>query len=671
MPKPKNHPVSSGKSGKKNKKNDGLGLKTAKSSLGEFVKRSLPTDEEVERFDEFAEEEAREEGIEESLSEIYQDDNGDIVDVKKLDIKKGRGFFFWLLTFLFILAALASAVYGFYYMYYGGEEGSESIYFSIEGEENILAGEEFFYTVNCKNLSNVDIGNIEIRLIYPENFVFLDSAPVAQAENNFWKISRLAPHRSEQIKIKGKIIGLRGSKNIITGSMTYVPSNFSSEFKKEAVFENKISAIGVDFDIESPSGVLVGEESEIIIKYKAEENNFINNFLLSIEPLSNMEFITEEEKGADTGIWRIDEVGEEEKELKIKFKIIEKKNPQEELILKFEHLGCADCPEGKGEGSENYYVFFEKTVSFEVIKSDLNLNLIINGSRGDQGVDLGQTLNYSIVYANKGDSEMKDVIIMAVLNSEVLDWKSLKDEHNGQIGNNTISWSKNEIPALESLDVDEEGVIDFSIKVKPFEEIEIEPGRKYEIESYAQFSIGNVEAKDNEDNKSNTIINKINSDLFLDEQVRYFNDDNIAVGSGPLPPKAGETTSYKVYWTITNNLHELNNLRIKADLPDYVRWGDKNKSTVGTIQYDEAAHQVIWNIGLFLLPISVYEAKAEFNISITPAVSDVDKIMVLLPGTVVEALDIETKAAISKTTKAKTTRLEDDEIAETDGRVVE
>ena len=304
----------------------------------------------------------------------------------------------------------------------------------------------------------------------------------------------------------------------------------------------------------------------------------------------------------------------------------------------------------------------------EIIKSDLNLNLIINGSQSDQGVDLGQTMNYSIVYANRGDSEMKDIIIMAVLSGEALDWRSLDDGYSGQVGDNTISWSKEEIPELESLEVGEEGVIDFAINIKPLEEIDIAPGKKYMVKSYARFSIGNIKPDENEDTKSNTIVNKINSDLSLDEMVKYFNDDNIAVGSGPLPPRVGETTSYKVYWIITNNLHELNDLRVRATLPDYVDWGGKNRSTAGVIEYDEGERKVVWDIGR--LPISVYKVEGEFNVSVTPTETDFDKIIVLLSDTAVEAVDAETKADIFKTVKAKTTRLEDDAIAETDGRVV-
>ncbi|MCG2700722.1 hypothetical protein L6267_00975, partial [Candidatus Parcubacteria bacterium] len=334
---------------------------------------------------------------------------------------------------------------------------------------------------------------------------------------------------------------------------------------------------------------------------------------------------------------------------------------------------------GASAGSaKEYYLFKEEIINYEVIKSDLNLNLIINGSQLDQGIDFGQTLNYSIVYANKGQAEMKNIVIMAVLESEFLDWSSLSDKNSGKTKDNTISWSKEELPLLESLDMNDEGVIDFSIQVSPLSDIDL--NKTYQVKSYAQYSIGG--APDNaeeeadakkgearEDTRSNTIINKINSDLQLDEQARYFNDDNIAVGSGPLPPKAGETTSYKIYWTITNNLHELNDLQVIAGLPAYVKWDNKNRASVGNIQYDSETGNVVWKIGR--LPNTIYRADAEFNISITPTADDINKIMVILPGTIAQAIDYETKDSINKTVSAKTTKLEDDEIVESDGRVVE
>ncbi|MFH1661831.1 MAG: hypothetical protein ABIA02_01925 [Candidatus Falkowbacteria bacterium] len=643
------------------------------SSLAEFVKRPMPTDDEVKDFEEFIsssavdeeeakKEEKKDEEIEESLSEIYNDKNGEITDVKKLEIKKKRGFFFWFFTLVFIGALFAGVAYGAYYLYTQSGADSKLVEFSIDGKEKIIAGEEFFYDVNIKNLDRVDINNIEVRLTYPENFIFLDSEPQADLRNDTWKIDLLGVHRSKKIKIKGKIIDQKEEKSIILADISYVPANFSSEFKKSASFETVVDKIGVDFLFDYASSAMVGEDNEIIIKYKEEKENYLNNFRVRVES-----FI-QDEKGQAENLevnkeFKVEEIIDEEKEIAINFKIKEKQSKNQDIILKFEHLYRN---EENGEIIEEYYLFKEEIINLEVIKSDLNLNLIINASQADQGIDFGQTLNYSLTYDNKGETEMSDVVIMAVLESEFLNWKTLEDENDGKISGNTISWSKEEIPELELLEKNNDGSIDFSIKVLDKEDVV--SGKDYQIKSYVQYSIGDSEdAHSSEDMKSNTIINKINSDLELEEQVRYFNDDNIAVGNGPIPPKVGETTSFKIYWTITNNLHELNNLQVLAELPSYVSWNEKNQASTGSLYYDKESNKVIWSIGR--LPVSVDKIEAEFNINITPTENDKDKIMVLLSGTIIQAIDKETKAAINKINKAKTTKLEDDDIAEGDGIV--
>jgi hypothetical protein len=149
--------------------------------------------------------------------------------------------------------------------------------------------------------------------------------------------------------------------------------------------------------------------------------------------------------------------------------------------------------------------------------------------------------------------------------------------------------------------------------------------------------------------------------LSLSEKILYFNNDNQPVGSGPLPPKVGEKSGFKVYWTVKNNLHELTDTRVIFNLPSNVNFDEKNTTNVGGVTYDAALRQVIWEIGR--LPVSVYQADAEFGISIIPIENDRNKILVLSSGSTVSANDTETKSLIVKKTGAKTTKLEDDDIA--------
>jgi hypothetical protein len=313
---------------------------------------------------------------------------------------------------------------------------------------------------------------------------------------------------------------------------------------------------------------------------------------------------------------------------------------------------------------------------FDILKSDLNLTLILNGSRDDQGIDLGQKLNYSLVYANRGETSMRDVVIMAVLESDFLDWTTLDNPLGGKEKGNTITWSKQEIPELNNLMAGEEGMVDFSIEVMDKEEVK--PGDNYSVTGYAQYRVGNAssteegepgedEIFEEGDNRSNVIVGNINSDLGIEETVLYFNEDNVPVGTGPHPPSVGQETSYKVYWKVSNSLHELEKLAVRSPLPKNVQWNGKAAVSVGSIEYLPDSHEVYWHIGR--LPLSVNQASGEFSVSITPVEDDRNKLMVLTSGTTASAMDGQTEEEISVSAKAQTTKLEDDEIASSDGIV--
>ena len=641
------------------------------SALVDFVERSMPSEDEEKKFEAYVQEEVREQEIETGLAEIYHDEKKGGQSILKFEKIKRRGLIYK--TFIFLLSfcsLIALAWLGYYFIYLKGSGDLSAVSISISADKEMTAGKEFFYTVTYKNMDRTDIKNLTVNLIYPDTFIYLDAEPKPIKDQNSWKFQALPTRRSGEIKIKGKLIGEVGSQAIILGSLTYQLANLTSDFKKEASHQSAITGLGLTVSIDSASSALVGEINELIIKYRAETENYLTKFRLAIDQAENLEFDKTTASGSIPGNWLVNDIGKEEKELKIKFKFKDKLTDSQDLNLKFEY----------SEDGQKYYPFLLKKLAYDVQKRDLNLTLIINGSRTDQGVNFGQTMNYSIVYNNKGKTIMKDVVIMAVLDSDFLDWASFTDKSEGRVSGKTISWSKSELPALAELAPGNEGTIDFSIKLQPLGEID--PSKNYQVKSFAQFSLGllptgeeasstasSTEAMVKQDGQSNVIISKFNSDLTLAEQVRYFNDDNIAVGYGPVPPKVGQTTSYKIYWVLTNNLNELYDVVLSTALPAGVTFDQKIQTNLGTLNYDQATNKIIWNIGR--LPITAYKSTAEFNLSINPTVADVNKILVLLAGTEINASDSVTNSPIRKKTTPKTTKLVDDPAITDDGRVVQ
>lgn len=643
------------------------------SGLSSFVERPVPTEREVANFERVINREAREQEIDSNLSEIYSDKDGGRVDVKKLNVKKRTPFFVRLFRKLLLLALLGLAAY-FAYSYWFDKSGDISgLDFKIIAPEKILAGEEFTYQINYHNPTKYNLSRIHLEIQYPTGFIFSSSSQSASSGNYGWDLPDMAPGANASLTVTGKLIAPADSANIILGHLSYLPGTFTSQFKKEASASTIISGLGFNVDLNYSNTAFLNQENEMTLIFSNVQENYLADFNISftLPAEANASVVTAVDgkpasstpvalalNGSSTKFtviksggasWQVSGLSliNGRQEIPLTY-LIKQKSANGEIKVRLE----------KKTADGESYVFWEKAFTPELVTSDLNLTMILNGTKNDNAVSFSQPLNYSLTYTNRGATAYQDVVIMAALNGEFLDWSSLQDNNKGTIQSGTIIWTKNEIPALAEIKPGAEGSIDFSLNLRPFKDSDL--GKNMTVISYGQYSINSKPIK-GQDNKSNTINSKINSDLNLAEQIRYFNDDNLPVGSGPLPPQVGQKTSFRVYWTVKNNLHELSDTRVVFPLPGYVNFEDGNSTNVGSLTYDSVNRQVVWEIGR--LPLSVYRTDAEFSISLTPLESDRNKILILSSGSSVSAMDMETKDTISKKLDAKTTKLEDDDIA--------
>lgn len=629
-----------------------------------FVKRPTPSALEVAEFEGRLKNRAREEEIDGRLSEIYRDKKGRLINVRKMEKRARRLFVVRFFKWLSLITFLAIISYAAWFFLVPGQDAGVVV--EINGPEQVVAGEEFSYSVKYRNTSKVVIRDLKLDIAYPGSFVYSESSISPANKNNYWTLPELQPNEERVLEIKGRLINQENSANIIYAKLSYTPVNFSSEFKKEASHSTTISSLGFRVEADYASAALVGTDNEIKFKISDFANPFLKNFRIDFElptdfqvikdapvsgtsstPLASLPIVLT--KTAD--YWRAELSASSSVPaiISFPFKVNSLGSGRGEMTVRFSYEG----EEGK------QYTFFEKRASFDLIKNDLNLTLIMNGSKSDQAVVFGEMLNYSISYENKGQIALNDVSLGAIISGEALDWSSLKSDYPAKIKDGGILlWDQENIPSLSSIKPGQSGEINFSIRVKDFSENDL--GQDLRLKSYAQFSLGGRGLGDVQ-NRSNEIVSLLNSDLSLTEAIRYFDDNNIPVGEGPLPPKVGEKTGLRVYWTVTNNLHELTDTKVTLNLPENISFENRQSTDVGNIIFDPINRQVTWEIGR--LPLSVHTVKGEFNIALIPTEVDRNKILVISSGAMVSAIDNETRSAISQKGQPKTSKLEDDDIA--------
>ena len=313
----------------------------------------------------------------------------------------------------------------------------------------------------------------------------------------------------------------------------------------------------------------------------------------------------------------------------------------------------------------------EDRFATELILPNLQLALIVNGQATDQPVNFGETLNYRIVYKNLGEDPIDDFVITIAIASELVDWDTLQNLQLGRRAEGTVSWGKDEIAELQHLAPLDEGTIDFSVQLKPVSAVS-ETTVTYATVSTARATARAIGGIPTEFSIATPALSHtVNTSLELKAEGRYFNDDNLAVGAGPLPPVVGQKTAFRVYWSLSNNLHPVEQVIVTTKLSAGMSWEGKTLASTGQIVYKPDDQTVEWTMAKIPSKQSHDDINAWFDISVVPKSDQVGKLLLLTGETDLTAVDTETKSSIVDLKRSITSNLEDDPFGGGRGLVVE
>ena len=632
------------------------------------------------------EEKEKNQEIEKELKSIYKDKKGNMPNLTKLDIiPKNRTRNLILISLGFLLVIFSASVMGFFVFRPQPKFSGDKINLEIKAPFNISAGEKVNYQIRLTNNEEVSLTQARLTLSFPSGYI-LNSSNLPAAANNeqnltysnikSWEIGDLFIGQNRILDINGNLIGPINSRQVISATLSYIPANFSSEFQKTLTFTTEINDSLLAINPEYTTQVADSELIEIKIKLNNNsqdtpilntqieldfppEFNLYNSQLLNTDQKSSPVKIDKNSK-TETSPKLIDLASllpQEEKTIILygKFTVTASQNVKLLLLSKF-----------KGP-AEEYFPQKDTELNFDIVKGDLLTNLIIQGSNQNKPLTFGENLNYLLSIENKSKKILGDIKIRVVLDSIFLDWQSLNDKNNGVTEDNQILWTNQQISELSSLLPEEEVTISFQIKLKNLQDVKNYSAENLLLKSFFEAQINKINNSDAQlVSQSNTITNEFNSNIALSSEGRYFGPNSETLGSGPLPPIVGQKTTYKIFWKLTNSLHEISNIEIKAKLPGYINYEDQNNISTGNI-FKNQDNEVIWQISR--IPNTVNQATAEFAVSLTPQSQDISKILTILQDINLTATDSQTKGQITLTIAGLTTNLDSDPLGKGKGLV--
>ncbi len=600
------------------------------------------------------------------LKAIYKE-GGKMPNLTKLEKKKTSPLTRFLIRFIVIavfLAAIAWAGFLFFNPWAGND--GQSLEVTIEAPDEVRSGEEIEISIDYDNNGRVSLAALEIQLNLPESFTLTESNPEATGGDNVWTVGSLKPGADGSIELKGVILESIDTTSTVQAIITYRPGNFNADFQDIETKEFLIESSVLEAELAGPSKALPGDSLDYVYELTNTGEQTLNNFYVELSP--SAAFLVEE----------VDPEYESEEHLRWKIDSLE---PEEQIELTFKGNFSAETEGLQEVGVVSYFedILGEQLIQtdsqsqIEVLGGNLIVHTIVNGSSSDQTVEIGETLRLSIDYSNDGDEPIGDIGFELTLSGAggadvPIAWEDA-DLSGGSFDpvDNTVTWSMNNTPGLSTLETGDTGVIDVSLPiVDEFDSEILADEFSLSLESSLE-NIGGVASPRTLSSSPITI--KVNSDLALAAESRYYDDEGTELGTGPLPPVVGSLTSYRIFWNVINSMHKLEDIEVSTTLPLDVAWTGRTTTDIGELSFDPESRTVRWYVSS--LPTSISSVDCSFEVSITPDESDVGTFVRLTNETSVTADDTQTEESVSRTSEALTTDLTNDPIGSGQGIVLE
>ncbi|MDP2741807.1 MAG: hypothetical protein Q8O66_03945, partial [bacterium] len=432
-------------------------------------------------------------------------------------------------------------------------------------------GDEIEYTVKYKNNGNFVLEQPRLVFEFPKNSLTEDGKTrIAQ------DLKDIYPGDEEFVKFKGRLLGKENDLKVAKAFISYIPKNITARYEADTTFTTKIETTPITLDFDLASKVEKGKEVKYLVNYFSNIDYPLENLSLKMETVNGFDFEESDPPSLDKSEWKLQTLNKAEGgRVSVKGKIVASTGGRLNFGAKI----------GIWLDGE-FVVLKEAQKEVEVIEPLLFISELVNGSSNYIAIP-GEKLHYEVFFRNIGSSPFDNLFAIVKLDGSAVDISTIQSsEGQVQANSNLIIWDWKQVPILMRLDVQQEGKIEFDVKVKD-----------------------NWTSSDSEKNnvviKSNVNISqivqefatKVNSKLEI-LQKGYYQNSAIS-NSGPIPSVSGQATTYTITWDVKNYFNDVKNVKVRAILPQNVSLTGKilPESESSKFSFDNNSREITWSAG--------------------------------------------------------------------------
>ena len=418
--------------------------------------------------------------IDDTLEEMYQDDDGSRPDMKHIVYKKSRAGLVVVFFILFFLASAAAAAWLGFFLFSPSQKFSENqVVAEITPPTEIINGIEQDYRINVRNTGSLALANTRVILKLPEGFVVTDATPKAATDRkDSWTLGAIDGKENREILLKAVYAKPKDTQDNLRAYIDFKPSNFNSEFEKVTDTDLKVNRDAISLALTKKTG-------QLEVTYKNLLDTPITNLVLGVDAGSSFKQTKTNPPAkmlAGVITLQIPELpSNKEGVFLINGAYSPSSTPSASIITTItKQYNNKPLEIAKFEFANNGGI--ETAPSEPIVKSS-PLSLSVNGGSATD-VKAGDQMKFVVTYKNTSDKPVTNVALTIVGVGPSINNKSIFDYTNlGTIGEPDvigkqinperreakITWMPEKTTVLKEVAPGQQVVIEMNVSVKPFE----------------------------------------------------------------------------------------------------------------------------------------------------------------------------------------------------------
>ncbi len=493
----------------------------------------------------------------------------------------------------------------------------ERVLISIEGTEEIDAGNEVEYVIRYTNNNFAELQNVRLTVQVPQALIdpSVEIFGQARSEVREFDLPNIAGNEEGEIRITGRLLADLGSIHFVKATLSYVPSIVSSTFETQSEFSTTIVETPIIIDIQTPLESAAGDSVEYIVTISNRGQSDLNDLELNLEYPEGFAFNSStREPVRDSNVF-----------------LVGRLRPRENYELTIFGNLAGEAGQSKvlkaqvGERSgENFTVYANAQNATRLAAPFVAITQEIVGNP-DRVVAAGDVLEYVVRFRNNTQVRIGQGNLRVQLNSRLFDLSRMNASGaDFDLSTATLTWRSSSVPQLRTFAPNEEGEVRFRVPVVSRVPIDTFADVDYTLETQAFFESDEIPTPlgINRIVQGNSTEAKLASRLIVNQKVFFDGSGSSIINSGPLPMQVGERTTFTLSWEVQSLTSDVSGVTLTSSLPENVSWtGNFDTGGVGEITYNERTKELRWDLGNVAANTGILRPtiRAYFQVAIVPA----------------------------------------------------